>query len=208
MSYRAKINDVMEARVVQEPAPVQVAENADVVGAVREQRVKFPFVCQLDSLKAASGLDAHLVMLAQQIQAEGVRRTKEAQAGRLEDISGLEEPGSRCILREFESRVQEGNIEAHTVEGTERLRLVEGLYKLLPQLFLVLRLVRTHACKLVRALLARVVVLRADNGDNAARRVQPRCLDVKDEHLLLQPKLRWRIKLLIFFWGFSEREGI
>jgi hypothetical protein len=53
-----------------------------------------------------------------------------------------------------------------------------------------------------------VVVLRADHGDNAARWVQPCCLDVEDEHLLLQPKLRWRIKLLIFFWGFSEREGI
>jgi hypothetical protein len=107
-------------------------------------------------------------VLAEQVEAEGVRRAEEAEAGGFEYVGGLEEPAGGRLRRELERRVQERDVEAHAVEGAERLRLVEGAHKLGAQQRLVLRLARPHAPELVRAPLARVVVLRADDGDDAA----------------------------------------
>jgi hypothetical protein len=179
---RAQVDDAVEARVVEQPAPVQVAEDAHVVGAVREQRVPLALLRELDGLQAAAGLDGDLVVLAEQVQPEGVRGAEEAEAGRLEDVGGLEEPGGRGLLRELEGLVQEGDVEAHAVEGAEGRRGIEGRDELVPQPRLVLRLVRPHAPELVRAPLARVVVLRADDGDDAVCRVEPGGLDVEGEH--------------------------
>jgi hypothetical protein len=48
-----QVDDAMEALVVEEPAPVEVAEDAHVVGAVPEQRVPLPRVRELDGLEPA-----------------------------------------------------------------------------------------------------------------------------------------------------------
>lgn len=179
---RAQVDDAVEARVVEQAAAVEVAEDAHVVGAVGQQLVPLAGVRELDGLQAAAGLDGDVVVLAEQVQPERVRRAEEAEAGRLEDVGGLEEPGGGRLLRELQRRVQEGDVEAHAVEGAERLGGVEGLDELGPQQPLVLRLARPHAPELVRAPLARVEVLRADDCHDAVRRVEPRRLDVEGEH--------------------------
>jgi len=48
-------------------------------------------------------------------------------------------------MREPQGRVQEGDVEAHAVEGAERVRGVEGLDELPFQEAHVLRLARPHA---------------------------------------------------------------
>ena len=179
---RAQVDNAVEARVVEPPAPVQVAEDAHVVGAVREQRVPPALLRELDGLQAAAGLDGDLVVLAEEVESEGVRGPEEPEAGRLEDVGGLEEPGGGRLRREAQRRVQERDVEAHAVEGAERVGGVEGLDELRAQPRLALRLARAHAPELVRAALARVVVLRADDGHDAVRGVQPRRLDVEGEH--------------------------
>ena len=62
-----------------------------------------------------------LIVLAEQVEAEGVRRAEEAEARGFEHVGGLEEPGGGR-LGEFERRVQEGDVEAHAVEGAEGFR--------------------------------------------------------------------------------------
>ncbi len=57
------------------------------------------------------GLDGDLVVLAEEVEAKGVRGAEEAETGRLEDVGGLEEPGGRGLLREPQGRVQEGDVE-------------------------------------------------------------------------------------------------
>jgi hypothetical protein len=179
---RAQVDDAVEARVVEQPAPVQVAEDAHVVGAVREQRVPLALLRELDGLQAAAGLDGDLVVLAEQVEAEGVRGPEEAEAHGFEDVGRLQEPGGGRLRRELQRRVQEGDVEAHAVEGAEGVRCIEGRDELAPEPRLVLRLAGPHAPELVRAPLARVVVLRADDGDNAVCRVDPGGLDVEGDH--------------------------
>ena len=199
---RAQVDDAVEARVVEQPSPVQVAEDAHVVGAVREQRVPPALLRELDRLEPAAGLDGDLVVLAEEIQSEGVRGPEEPEAGRLEDVGGLEEPGCGRLRRELERRVQERDVEAHAVEGAERVRGVEGVDKLLPQQTLVVWLARAHAPELVRAALARVVVLRADDGHDAVRGVQPRRLDVEGEHA--RGGARGASGILFFLWQLRQ----
>ena len=74
--------------------------------------------------------------------------------------------------------MQERDVEAHTIEGTEQFRLVQGLYELAFQKRLVLGLALTNAPEVVRAQLPRVEVLRTDYGDDADGGVQSRRLDV------------------------------
>ena len=143
----------------------------------RKQRVPLARERELDGLQAAAGLDGDVVVLAEQVEPESVRRAEDAEAGGLEDVCRLEEPGGRRLLLELQGFVQEGDVEAHAVEGAERVRGVEGVYELLSQKAQVLRLTRAHAPELVRAPLPRVEVLRADDGHDAARGVQPRRLD-------------------------------
>jgi hypothetical protein len=135
----AQVDHAVEARVVEQPAAVEVAEDAHVVGAVGEQRVPPALMRELDGLEPAAGLDRQLVVLAEQVQPEGVCRAEEAEAGRLEDVGGLEEPCGRGLLREPQGFVQEWDVEAHAVEGAEGVRGIEGLYKFLLQPRLVLR---------------------------------------------------------------------
>ena len=151
MRDRPQVDHAVDARVVEEPAPVEVAEDADVVGAVGEQRVPLALLRELDGLQPAAGLDGHLVVLAEQVEAEGVRRAEEAEAGGLEDVGGLEEPGGRRRFRELQGRVQERDVEAHAVEGAEGLCGIEGLDELVLEQRIALRLARAHAPELVSA---------------------------------------------------------
>ena len=101
-----EVDDAMEARVVQEAPPVEVAEDAHVVGAVRKQRVPLARERELDGLQAAAGLDGDVVVLAEQVEPESVRRAEDAEAGGLEDVCRLEEPGGRRLLLELQGFVQ------------------------------------------------------------------------------------------------------
>ena len=61
----AQVDDAVEARVVEQPAPVQVTENAHVVGAVRAQCVPLALLRELDGLDPAAGLDGDMVVLTE-----------------------------------------------------------------------------------------------------------------------------------------------
>jgi hypothetical protein len=69
-----KVDHVVEARVVEEPAPVQVTEDTDVVGAVAQELVPLMLLRELDGLEPTPGLDLHLVVLAEEVQSEGGKR--------------------------------------------------------------------------------------------------------------------------------------
>jgi hypothetical protein len=57
----------VEARVVEDSAAVQVAQDAHVVGAVPQQLLPLVLLRQFDGLESTTGLYRHLVVLAEQI---------------------------------------------------------------------------------------------------------------------------------------------
>jgi hypothetical protein len=179
-----KVDRLEAARVAQLAAAVEVAEDAHVVGAVVAQLLPAPVGRHAHRLAARRGLYLHAVVLAEQVEAEGVPRAEDLEPARLEDVGRLQQPARDGRLRQPQRLVEEGHVEAHPVERAERLGAIEGgderrreLRMLAPEVAL-----GGDAPELVRAPLARAEVLGAHDGDEAALAVQPRRLDVEREH--------------------------
>ncbi len=49
--YSAEVDDLVEARIVEQPASVEVAENANIVAAVAQHRVPIVILSKLDGLQ-------------------------------------------------------------------------------------------------------------------------------------------------------------
>jgi len=83
--------DWMEAAWVAElAAAVEVAEDAYVVGAVFAQLLPAPVGGHAHRLAARRGLHLHAVVLAEQVEAEGVPRAEDLEPTRLEDVGRLQ----------------------------------------------------------------------------------------------------------------------
>ena len=196
-----EVHALVGARVLQEALAVEVAEDGDVVGAVVAQRVEALLARHLDGLQAAAGLHGHAIVLAEEVELEGVLVQ---QARGLEDVGHLEHPRRDLGARDVEGLHEEWQVEAHAVERAQARRVVEQVHHALQQhvvllledqevrLALAVVHVRAHhraplrrqARKLKRVALPREEALGAHDRDRVLGRVEAHRLDVEGEHVM------------------------